>query len=82
MNDSVFRTHPITAAFLDVADGIRAGQVSPIELTEALLARIDSVDDRLMSYATLMAESASESAREAEQEIQQATTEVHSTACL
>lgn len=52
-----------------VADGIRDGQVSPVELTEALLARIDSVDGRLMSYATLMVESAREAARQAEQEI-------------
>lgn len=53
-----------------VADAIRDGQISPVELTEKLLSRIDSVDGQLMSYATIMAEQARESAREAEQEIE------------
>jgi len=52
------------------ADVIRDGQISPAELTEKLLSRIDAVDGQLMSYATVMAEQAMEAAREAEQEIQ------------
>ncbi|MBL4572832.1 MAG: Asp-tRNA(Asn)/Glu-tRNA(Gln) amidotransferase GatCAB subunit A, partial [Gammaproteobacteria bacterium] len=53
-----------------VAEAIRGGEISPVELTEKLLSRIGSVDGRLMSYATVMAEQAREAAREAEQEIQ------------
>ncbi len=53
-----------------VSEAIRAGQVSPVELTEALLARIDSVDASLQSYATVMASQAVEAAQAAEQEIQ------------
>ncbi|MEX0963923.1 MAG: amidase [Pseudohongiellaceae bacterium] len=53
-----------------VAGDIRAGQVSPVELTEALLSRIESVDANLKSYATVMASQAIESARVAQREIQ------------
>ncbi|GJM11603.1 MAG: putative amidase AmiD [Pseudohongiella sp.] len=53
-----------------VAGAIRSGQISPVELTEALLSRIDSVDDQLLSYATVMADQAMDAARDAEQEIQ------------
>ncbi|PCI75343.1 MAG: Asp-tRNA(Asn)/Glu-tRNA(Gln) amidotransferase GatCAB subunit A [SAR86 cluster bacterium] len=52
-----------------VAESIRDGKISPVELTASLLSRIDSVDGQLMSYATVMAEQAMETAREAEQEI-------------
>lgn len=51
------------------AEAIRDGQLSPVELTENLLSRIDSIDGQLMSYATVMAEQALEQAREAEREI-------------
>jgi amidase len=53
-----------------MSDAIREGQISPVELTEILLARIDSIDGQLMSYATVMSEQAMEAARKAEQEIQ------------
>jgi amidase len=52
-----------------MSGAIRDGQISPVELTEILLARIDSIDGKLMSYATVMAEQALEAARKAEQEI-------------
>lgn len=52
-----------------VAHAIRLGEVSPVELTEAMLSRIDSVDGKFLSYATLMADSAMSAAREAEVEI-------------
>ncbi|MDA0279158.1 MAG: amidase [Proteobacteria bacterium] len=68
MSDSV--SHPIHYCSLSsAADAIRDGQISPVELTEILLARIDSIDGKLMSYATVMAEQALEAARKAEQEI-------------
>ena len=52
-----------------VAEEIREGQISPVELTELLLDRIDGVDGRLKSYATVMAEQAREAAHIAEREI-------------
>lgn len=53
-----------------VAEAIRAGQVSPVDLTETMLSRIGSVDEHLMSYATVMADHAREAAHVAELEIQ------------
>ena len=49
-----------------VANLIEAKQLSPVELTEALLARIDALDGRYLSYATVMADQAMASARAAE----------------
>lgn len=49
-----------------VASLIEAKELSPVELTEAMLARIDAVDGRYLSYATVMADQAMESARAAE----------------
>ncbi len=69
MSDSV--SHPIHYCSLSsAADAIRDGQLSPVELTEKLLSRIDSVDGQLRSYATVMTEQAMEAGRKAEQEIQ------------
>lgn len=48
---------------------IASKQLSPVELTEALLARIDELDGRFKSYATVMADHAMASARRAEEEI-------------
>lgn len=57
------------ATIEELAPQIAAGEVSPVELTEAQLARIATVDGRLKSYATVMAESALAEARRAEVEI-------------
>ena len=53
----------------ELADRIRSGEVSPVEATQAQLARIDSLDGHLKSYATLMADHAIASAQRAGQEI-------------
>ncbi len=53
----------------DVARLIESGEISPVELTELMLARIEAIDDRLMSYVTVMADQALEAARSAEEEI-------------
>ena len=53
----------------DVARLIEAGELSPVALTEAMLDRIDAVDGRLRSYATVMADEALAAARAAESEI-------------
>ena len=53
----------------EVAALIRDKQVSPVEVTEAMLQRIDALDGRFQSYATVMADQAMDSARKAEIEI-------------
>ena len=49
-----------------VASLIESKQLSPVELTEAMLARIDTLDGGYLSYATVMADAATTSARAAE----------------
>jgi amidase len=51
------------APALDLAARIRAGEVSPVELTELYLERIDQLDPELNSYVTVDAEGALASAR-------------------
>ena len=51
------------------AELIRSRQLSPVELTQAFLDRIEAIDDRLKSYITLLPEAAMEAARAAEAEI-------------
>ncbi len=52
-----------------VARLIESREISPVELTRQILDRIDTLDHSLNSYATVMAESALESATNAEREI-------------
>src|SRR5215212_8207464 len=53
----------------DAATRIRAKQISPVELTKAILARIDQVEPKVHAFITLTREEALESARAAEREI-------------
>jgi len=53
----------------EVSELIRSRKVSPVELTTAMLGRIDGVDPLLQAYVRVMADSAMASARLAEQEI-------------
>ena len=46
-----------------------AGKLSPVELLEAFLERIDAVDERLKSYLLVTADSARQQARRAEKDI-------------
>src|SRR5947209_5395128 len=48
---------------------MHAQQLSPVEATRAMLARIDALDGRLHSYALVTPEAALEQARQAEAEI-------------
>jgi aspartyl-tRNA(Asn)/glutamyl-tRNA(Gln) amidotransferase subunit A len=59
--------HFLTIAQL--SELIAAKQLSPVELTERFLARIDLLDDRLHSFITVTAEGALRQAKEAEAEI-------------
>ena len=54
-----------------VGEKIRARALSPVEVTEALLARIDRLDGRLKSFTTVTADLALAQARRAEAEIAQ-----------
>lgn len=53
----------------EVGARLQARELSPVELTQAILERIEALDGGLKSYATVMADSAVASARAAEQEI-------------
>src|ERR1700722_7357062 len=54
---------------LEVSEKIRAGEVSPVEVTKAELDRIAALDPKLKSYATLMSDAAIAQAKKAEAEI-------------
>jgi aspartyl-tRNA(Asn)/glutamyl-tRNA(Gln) amidotransferase subunit A len=54
---------------LEAAAGLRRKEFSTIELTEALLKRIESVDDKLHCFITLTADLALQQAKQAEQEL-------------
>ncbi len=52
-----------------LGEAIRARRISPVELTEAYLARIEAVDKRVSAYITVTAERARADARRAEAEV-------------
>ena len=54
----------------DVARLVESREISPVELTQMMLDRIDTLDARLHSYATVMMDHALATARVAEREIQ------------
>ncbi|MDE0010593.1 MAG: amidase [Candidatus Poribacteria bacterium] len=57
----------------EIAEGIAAKQLSPVDVTTAMLERIEQLDGQLKSYATVMREHAMASAQEAEREINAGT---------
>ena len=57
----------------EISEAIASKQLSPVEITTAMLQRIDEFDDQLKSYATVMAGSAMAAAQEAEREIESGT---------
>lgn len=50
---------------------IKAGKISPVELTEAYLDRIEKLDDRLHAFVHVMADSARAVAKQREEEVRQ-----------
>ncbi|HEX4361540.1 MAG TPA: amidase [Pseudonocardia sp.] len=60
---------PHYATLLDTAEAIRTRAVSPVELTEVLLARIDRLEPDLRAFATVTPELALVQAKAAEAEI-------------
>ncbi|MCY4617858.1 MAG: amidase [Chloroflexi bacterium] len=57
------------ATIEELAPRIASGDLSPVELTQMQLDRIEAADDRLKSYATVMADSALAEAQRASEEI-------------
>ena len=55
---------------VDLARAIRERELSPVELTEALLARIEAVNPRVNAFCTVVAEGARAAAREAERAVE------------
>jgi len=53
----------------ELADRIRTRRLSPVELTDSYLARIDRLDPKLNAFVTVMSEQARHEAKVAEQEI-------------
>jgi aspartyl-tRNA(Asn)/glutamyl-tRNA(Gln) amidotransferase subunit A len=53
----------------DVAQRLRRKEVSPVEVTQACLDRIQAVEDKLTAFVTLTADTAMEAAGQAEREI-------------
>ena len=54
---------------VDAAAGLRRGDYSPVDLTEACLQRIETFDEKLHSFITLTPDLARAQARQAEQEL-------------
>ena len=59
----------VYARLVDVARLIKSREISPVELTQAMLERIEALDGRLKSFATLTPDRALAAARAAEEEI-------------
>ena len=57
------------ASLVEVAAMLRRRQTSPVEVTRALLARIERLDGHLHAYLAVLADSALEQARAAEREL-------------
>lgn len=53
----------------DASEAVRTGQISPVALTRAYLARIEAVDARIGSYILVLADAALAAARAAQDEI-------------
>ena len=53
----------------ELAPLVESGEISPVELTQSQLARIEQLDGRLKAYATVTADLAMEQARQVEKEI-------------
>ena len=57
---------PVFAPATELARLVRTKQLSPVELVEAHLARIDAINPTLNAYCTVIAEAARAAAHEAE----------------
>ncbi|MGB3364462.1 MAG: Asp-tRNA(Asn)/Glu-tRNA(Gln) amidotransferase subunit GatA [Thermodesulfobacteriota bacterium] len=53
----------------EASELLKKKELSPVELTQSILERINKIDDNLNSYVTVLAEKALESAKKAEEDI-------------
>ena len=60
---------PYELTLAEAGRALAARELSPVELTDAVLGRIDAVDGRLGAYVTVVADAAREAAARAEREI-------------
>ncbi|MEU6912543.1 amidase [Streptomyces olindensis] len=60
---------PYELSLARAADAIRARTLSPVELVDSVLDRVEKVDPRLEAYVTVTAEQARRAAREAERDV-------------
>ncbi|MEU5719300.1 amidase [Streptomyces sp. NPDC020403] len=60
---------PYELSLAQAAEAIRARALSPVELVDSVLHRVEEVESRLEAYVTVIADQARRSAREAEQEV-------------
>jgi aspartyl-tRNA(Asn)/glutamyl-tRNA(Gln) amidotransferase subunit A len=60
---------PTLLSVADVAPLLQSGELSPVELTEAYLTRVEDVDPGLNTYVVVLADSARGQARQAQEEI-------------
>src|SRR4051794_10355811 len=56
-----------------VGEALRRREISPVELTEAILARIERLDGRLNAFITVMRDAALAQARQAEHDLANGT---------
>ncbi|WP_328563153.1 amidase [Streptomyces coelicoflavus] len=61
--------HPFELSLTEASRAVRARELSPVELTESVLARIAAVEGRLGAYVTVAADAALAAAVRAEREI-------------
>jgi aspartyl-tRNA(Asn)/glutamyl-tRNA(Gln) amidotransferase subunit A len=63
------RTELVDRPLVEVANAIKSRAVSPVEVTEAVLARIEALDPKLNAFVTVRADTARAEALSAEREI-------------
>jgi aspartyl-tRNA(Asn)/glutamyl-tRNA(Gln) amidotransferase subunit A len=69
MEASQVSNDPTMLSLTEAAEWIRTRRLSPVELLDATLARIDALEPRVGAFVTIVTEQARDAAREAEREI-------------
>jgi len=69
MNGGAFREDSCDSPLVDIAARIRSREVSPVELTEAVIERIDALNGTLNAFITVLADDARAQAKAVEAEI-------------
>ena len=75
------QSNPAFLTATEAAEAIQAGRLSPVELMEALLARIDAHDERLHAFAAVYATTRWPSPRRRTRQSARATRSAPGTGC-